>query len=396
MTIETDPIPRGFALPLVVLAIGFACHGRLVWASIAASAGLLFHAPTTIPFWIVFLWIVARRREWRALIPLAAGAAFFAVLWRFQQPGTESPPLFGRIDAAWEKILRFRSSYAFVSMWPVAYWAQHLVLAAIAGLATYRLRERLGEGHRAFFIGFPVIGGLSLPVSWLLLDRAKWALMAQFQPARWALFITLAVMVVCTIAGIEAARDGRRIEATVWLAVTLALVVHPNPTRSWLLVEVAFVLVPAVLFAVTGPLRLFGPAVIGLLVVCLVGFAMSSLGHGYYPRSVDRLCTWGMSLPADAVFAFPDAGRNLDPGVFRARTKHAVYVDWKAGGQANFFRDLAVEWQRRWDEIMISPSDDPQYYRTRGIDYVVRDLHHPMPGLRSEFYAGPYIVYRIP
>ena len=36
--------------------------------------------------------------------------------------------------------------------------------------------------------------------------------------------------------------------------------------------------------------------------------------------------TWGGSL-----FLFPDAGRELYPGVFRGRSRRAVWVDWKGG-----------------------------------------------------------------
>ena len=55
------------------------------------------------------------------------------------------------------------------------------------------------------------------------------------------------------------------------------------------------------------------------------------------------------NTPKDAVFQFGDAERRLEPGVFRARAKRALYVDWKAGGQVNFLQPFAMLWAERWE-----------------------------------------------
>jgi uncharacterized membrane protein len=36
LSIEYEPVPRGFAVPLLLLAVGLTAHGRYVWAGIAA------------------------------------------------------------------------------------------------------------------------------------------------------------------------------------------------------------------------------------------------------------------------------------------------------------------------------------------------------------------------
>src|SRR5437763_5762477 len=74
LTVEYEPTPRAFAVPLIFCAIGLAARKRYMAASVAASIAFVYHAPTTIPFWIVF----AVRRQWRAFAPL--GVAVVVVL----------------------------------------------------------------------------------------------------------------------------------------------------------------------------------------------------------------------------------------------------------------------------------------------------------------------------
>src|SRR5262249_31784867 len=64
-----------------------------------------------------------------------------------------------------------------------------------------------------------------------------------------------------------------------------------------------------------------------------------------------QLSSWAKSItPGDSVFLFADAGRSLDPGIFRAGSLRAVYVDWKSGGQANYLRDFGERWWFRWQQ----------------------------------------------
>ncbi|MGH9675185.1 MAG: hypothetical protein ACRD44_18595, partial [Bryobacteraceae bacterium] len=47
LTVEYEPVPRGFALPLTLLAAGLAAHGRFRAGGVAAGIALLYHPPTT-------------------------------------------------------------------------------------------------------------------------------------------------------------------------------------------------------------------------------------------------------------------------------------------------------------------------------------------------------------
>src|SRR4051794_38094055 len=50
LTVEYEPTPRAFAVPLIFCAVGLAARRRYMAASVAASVAFLYHAPTTIPF----------------------------------------------------------------------------------------------------------------------------------------------------------------------------------------------------------------------------------------------------------------------------------------------------------------------------------------------------------
>jgi hypothetical protein len=54
LTIEYEPVPRAFAVPLVLLAIGLVAHGRDLAAGLAASIAFLYQAPAVCTFWAVY------------------------------------------------------------------------------------------------------------------------------------------------------------------------------------------------------------------------------------------------------------------------------------------------------------------------------------------------------
>jgi hypothetical protein len=403
MSIEFEPVPRGFALSLVVLAIGLTCRGRAQWAAVAGSAALLFHAPTTLPFWLVFAWLAWRRREWPLLAAPAVAAALLILLWLIQPGGNPVQPVFRRIDSAWEEILRLRASYAWVSTWPRRLLWQYSLLWLMSIGAVLRLWRSLDENHRAFWLGLPLAGALSVPLSALLLEGMKWSIVPQLQPARHVLLLTLCAVLLAAIAAITAACRGKLLEAFAWMLPVFAVPVHADllmPFR-WsqlaIIAGLAAASVAAVRLGMSS--RPWAPLPCTAVVLAAM-FAIPNLGgvHNYpdlQSRDLDALCAWGDSTPKDALFLFPDAGRSLIPGIFRATARRALYVDWKAGGQANFFEDLGLEWRRRWLAVMTGPVD-PARLRTLGIDYVVVSPKHPISGLSPVFQNRQFAAYRLP
>jgi hypothetical protein len=132
-------------------------------------------------------------------------------------------------------------------------------------------------------------------------------------------------------------------------------------------------------------------------------FCIPHLGHVQnYPAlrhpELDELASWARAnTDKDAVFLFPDAGRALYPGIFRADALRAVYVDWKGGGQINFLREFTGVWWQRWQATMARPYPpgeiDP--YADLGIDYAVLQAAGPTLNRQPVYWNARYRVYRI-
>jgi hypothetical protein len=92
---------------------------------------------------------------------------------------------------------------------------------------------------------------------------------------------------------------------------------------------------------------------------------------------------------------FPEAGRHLDPGIFRAEGLRAVYVDWKGGGQVNYLPDFAADWWFRWQQTMqgFHAGDLPRY-EALGIGYVVLPPGEKLPQ-SPVFQNADYAVYSL-
>lgn len=404
LTVEYEPVPRGFALPLTLLAIGLLLHGRLGWSAVAAGAALLYQAPTTAPFWIVFALELWRRRTWKPAIAAAVSVALLFVLSRLQ-PGTElRQPLFTTIGHEVEILQRMRAAYSWVSLWPRSVMIHHAVLFVLAMVAMWRLRARLSESHRIVFGGLLVYALASVPISYVSLEGLRWSAMAQFQPARAVLFITVCAVVLAIFAAATAAFEHRYQETFAWLLVPFILPVHrlTVPSPQYTLAEAALILGLAA--AATGALavHVFTPrrAAAALAMVALGAFFAIPLLGGVrnYPAlwttEIKELSEWArQSTDRNALFHFHDIGKDLSPGLFRSQAERAVYVDWKMGGQVNYFEDVALEWWKRWQETVLVTAPDADL-AARGIDYLVLPLGQSRPG--DHVYAnGKYVVYRL-
>jgi hypothetical protein len=384
LSFEYEPVPRGFAVALLFCAIGLVIHGEIVWASVAASTAFLYHAPTTYPFWILFSIIVIRGRRWAALIPPLAAAVILAVLSRLQPGITEAQPLFSRIDPALEYLQRLRASYNWVSLWPRNLFAHYAILWLTGLAAVVRLRPKMNFTARVFFAGLPIIGLLSIPASYLLLERMKWSLMPQFQPARAILFVTVCAVLLCALAGAEASGARRYLEAFAWFLLPFLIPVHRLINTPYSLVQVLLICALAALAASAAAMRRWAAAGVAITVLAAT-FAIPSIGNvinysNLHDAALDDLAAWARSsTPVNAVFLFPDAGKDLYPGIFRVESLRAVYVDWKTGGQVNYFKDLGVEWWSRWQQVMVRHELPPQ------VDYVVYKTVDAPPGLTTVF-----------
>jgi hypothetical protein len=386
LTFEYEPTPRAFAVPLLWCGMGLSMRGRYLAAGIAGAAAFLYHPPTALPFCAIFAVLVVVRRQWRAMAPLSAAAAILLLASR----GGDTVWL-ARLTPLDEQLQRLRASYVWISTWPTARIWHHLLLFAIVLAALWRVRGKAALEARLWWVGLPLLGILSMPLSWLLLERMKWSLAPQIQPLRTLLFVALAVQFLSAVA---AFRARHRAEAFGWFAAAFLLPLIPVLTDPW---SRRGALVAA---ALASGCALWDRARLPVAVAAF--FAVPIIGGVvHYPHlhtpELAQLSDWArLSTAKDAVFLFPDAGRGLQPGIFRAEALRAVYVDWKAGGQVNYLRDFGEDWWFRWQQTMapkFSPMALPRF-GALGVQYVVLQPKNRMPR-PAVFENAAYVVYRI-
>jgi hypothetical protein len=408
LTVEYEGVPRGIAVMLALLATGLAMHGKNRPAAIAAGAGFLFHAPAVVPFLVAFGVFQAWRRDVAALSWVAGAVALTAVCSWLQPGEIEKQSFFTVVDPAWEELQRMRASYNWLGMWkPWAFW-NFLSNGAIAGLALWRIWKHLGVRARFYAAFLPLIGLLSLPLGWFVMERMKWALMAQVQPARSALFTLLFALILSIAAAIYALRNRNWLEAALWFAPGVFTAFHTylweQYTFPTLDLQMTAAGVAAALlagwFAQRTTQSAWLSATLTVLVAVLCGWIYTQVLKKANFASAENpeltaASAWArQNTPKDAMFLLPELVRSSESGVFRVRAQRALFVDWKIGGQVNYSRDLSFEWWRR-----IKLTDDKkrpfESWKAEGVDYVVLKAATPFPEGREAYRNSRYAIYNL-
>lgn len=401
LVFEYEPVPRGFAVCLLLLAMGLVAHGRDRAAGIAAGFALLYHPPTAAPFWIVAALLIRRRA---LLLPLLPAAAILLILAKMQAGVTESPAMFRKLDWFQESLQQMRASYNFVSMWATRNFNDYAAECVVAALAIWRLHASLTRELRALLIGLPLIGVLCVPLSWMLLENMHWALIPQWQPARAVLFLTLIAMLAAAVCGLRAAAERRWIEAVVWLAAAyFGPIKHAVIGRpwNWQMLELFAGFAIVTTLAVWLASRTRGVTLVAAALLPFVAIPASGLVRNYRQietPELNQVAAWARAnTPVPSLFLFPDSGTGLEPGIFRVRAQRALYTDWKSGGQVNYFPLFTTDWWTRWIETNagrwnLKLADFP-VLADRSIDYVVLQTEHAVPGVPEVFRNTKYVVY---
>jgi hypothetical protein len=396
LTFEYEPTPRAFAVPLLVCAIGLCASRRYFAAGIAASVAFLYHPPTALPFWSVYgLLAVWQRKErparLRAFLPFALSIVLLILAARLQSASGDAQNLFGRLDASQEFLQRMRTAYVWISLWPSATIAHHLLVCMAAAAAMARLRDCLGTELRILLSGLALAGLLSMPLSWLLLEQWEWSIVPQLQPLRTLLFVTLAMQFLTAAAGVRALAARRPLEAFAWFGLAYLPPLQPVWTGPFAWRGIVLAVALAILTAVAG--SRWSPAV-----ALAAFFAIPTLGGVVnYPRlhtpELEQLSAWARANTSrDAVFLFPSVNRGLAPGIFRTEALRAVYVDWKGGGQVNYLKDLGEQWWIRWQQTRNFRPEDLPKYQAVGVSYVVLQKPLDRP---ADFQNSTWAVYRL-
>lgn len=403
LIVEYEPVPRGFALPFILLSLGLLAHNRWMLSCIAAGVAFLFHPPTALAYFALLFLLALYRKQFMPAGILVGAAVLMGVLAALQQNVPEHQRFFSRIAPSLEELQRMRASYNWVSIWVGRFLPHYLLLWLVSIAAFFRIRRLLQPRLALFFLGLPAIGILSVPLSYLLTEKLKWILMPQFQPGRYLLFTVMFAMLAGSIAAIHAAGQRRYLESVVFFAVAFAVPMELTLLR----ISMAHFLLATALACVAAlaagfdlrPNRRLLAAVLTAVAALAPFAAIPTLGHvrnfpALHSPELNSLAEWAKySTPKDAMFQFADAGEQLDPGVFRARAQRALYVDWKSGGQVNFLRSFAETWWARWQNIKtIHPLE---YYGELGIDYVVFKASHRQNGAAPVYENTKYVVYKV-
>jgi hypothetical protein len=403
LTFEYEPVPRGFAVMLIVCAIGLAARNRLIASAAVASIAFLYHAPATVPFWVVFavVWYRADRRTARVWIPLAAAIVIILVASRFQAGIAERQVFLARLDPEVVAIQKIRAPYNWISLWPAETFWHYGVLSALTAVALWRLQAMAAV--RTLLLGLTVIGLASIPFAYVTLDVYRWALMPQLQPARAVLFITAASVIACAAAGMRAGARRNWAECAAWLLVPIIVPLHKSvlPLVTFNLVEALTAREAIVLFGAVATIAAVARLRPAPLICVLCAFIAIPIGAGVvnYPRlwapDLIALDDWARtSTSKAALFHFPQAGRALYPGIFRAEALRSVYVDWKTGGQVNYFKSLGEDWWSRWQDTMLRDADVAEL-KSRGINYVVVKNPSNWNGGTAVYSNSTYSVYKL-
>ena len=417
LTVEYEAVPRGFALSLILAALGYGAYRRWRISVAFAAVALLYHPPTSAPYWLaVVVYALALQRPkalWTALTGFSAACAILLALAALQAGEHESQPLFSMIPSDLVPLLRYRGSYIWVDLWKPDWMWQHLLLGVFATGAWLRLRREITKELSALSATLLLYGMLSVPLSWLFLNHMQWSMMPQFQPARAVVFIYIFAVTLGGAAAWSAARCGMWLESAAWLlplfaitanrlAVGLITQVSSDPVaQRRLLLAVGLALAAALTAFAAARWPKTAPAV--LLVPVAAAFLIPGFGQlGNYPQlhspEFAALTGWAAAqTQPDAMFHFADAGHATAPGIFRAEARRALYVDWKGGGQVNQNWDFAREWQRRWNwahegKLPLRPVAD---YASAGIDFVVLGPANDLPGLQPVYSNASWKVFDV-
>ena len=95
------------------------------------------------------------------------------------------------------------------------------------------------------------------------------------------------------------------------------------------------------------------------------------------------------------MFLFPDAGRELYPGVFRAESRRAVWVDWTSGAQMKYFQSGGEEWWQRWRSAMAPPFSSQRLpaMLSLPIDYFALKRANQLTLVKPVFANREFVVY---
>jgi len=414
LLVEYEPVPRAFASGLVFLALGLFVQRKPLVAGLAGSLAVLYQPPTAVPFWGVlvlgFIFDRNLRRDAKPLfLPLLVAGLLLANLAQLQPGVVENQKFFGELSPQLSAIQHFRTKYVWVSLWAAHDLWSYLSIWICSLWATARLWPRLTLQWRWLAVVMPAGGLLSVPFSYLLLEVSNLSVVPALQPARALVFTIAFGSILCGTAAAYAIREGRRLEAFGWLLVVFAIPIRVRvldlfhlTTSSDVQQLAGWITLAALaalsLTAVRRNALQFGVSVVAIAILSAFLIPLSGVTNfsRFQKAPVEDLAAWAVvNTWGSSLFLFPDAGHGLDPGYFRARSRRALWVDWKSGGQVNYFESFAEEWWSRWQNTM---EGEYSTKRLQGmldlpVDYFVLQRRNRLADIKPVYQNERYVVY---
>lgn len=409
---DREPLPGPFALALTLLAMGLLARELPLLAGVAGGLAFLYDPMLALPFWCVLLVAFfldgGMRRLARPMLPVFLVFVLLLANLAQLQPGTSGEPMLARIP---RQLALFQRSYAphlYVSAWPAGEVYQLLALFIFGLWAASRCWPLLPACFRWLLLGTALCGVLSIPISYVLLDENHFAWMARLQPARALLFGAAASALLFGLAGMRAILQRSAWEALGWFFLLFMLPANCGVFDIWRLTSAQRLSRFAIVFALAGVLTglLLGLATGAGRFLVLAAPVLAALVLARIPGlrpapipmrpAIAELAQWAdASTWGSSVFLFPDAGRARYPGVFRAQSRHALWVDWKSAQGVAYSEAAAARWQERWRDTMEDGFSIVGLERMLPlpIDYYVLRRRNQLGGARQAFANKDFVVY---
>jgi hypothetical protein len=395
-----------------LLAIGLLAREKPLLAGLAAGVALIYDPGLAAPLGVcLILAFILDRRLRRLLRPaLTVVAVFILLLANLAQlqPGVaEEQSLFATIPAPYAAMQQFRTPYHYVSLWSAGEVFSYLVVWICGVWAVFRVRPFLNRQSRWLLLSLPACGAISMLLSYILLDCLKWSFVPSVQPTRWLMFTVCLSSVACWVAGSYAVRQKKTWQGAAWLLTPLALpfcaevldLLRINHIDSLERLSFAAVLsaVSALLLVQVRSRDMRGAILcIPLILIFLLRMPFLTRRDDSSQQAVDALADWVKSNTwGSSMFLFPDIGRSNDPGLFRARSERALWVDWNGGTLIPLSQSFASVWWDRWHKTMQPPysAQRLQAELSLPIDYYVLSPANRVPGIKPVFSNDEFLVY---
>lgn len=407
-TVDTEPVPMAFACGAALLAAGLLATAKPLLGALAGAIALLYDPTIAAPFWTIvvlaFFFDRQSRKMLRPTLPiLLVSVLLLANLAQLQPQMVADQALFARLSARTAELQQFRTPYAWFSPWRHELW-QYLALAVFGTWAAARIWPLLNRQTRWLMAGMGLAGIVSVFCNYVLADRARLAIAVALQPSRMLVFTVLFTSFACALAAVEAVKRRLYWEAFGWFALVAALPLNARMFDFLCIFEsghaapFALCLSIAALFTWTArSKRLLPLALLAAIPALAVAIRAGRLSPSDESRkSVTELAAWAeQNTWGGSLFLFPDAGRELYPGVFRARSRRALWVDWKSGMLVASFQPVALEWFDRWQGSMAGgfSRERLESLLPLPIDYYVVKSAHRLPGMPTAFRNQEFYVY---